>query len=268
MVTLAYPQLSTSLEQTPWAFAVVATMSYLFAFLIYIYGVKLLRKVGHVSLVSNPVASMKAAKTQFLKERAAERAARDKELQEARDQAAAAASAAAAAWARGPNADHEQRWHLVRRHLKSRVSLWDRLFRPHLLRRSLLGLRRPPGAPQGRPVIWTNEPTTTQTHRVAPKVRPLPGHPGGPPLPRERTAPPVPSYPYGSVPHGRRIPAAYVPLMPNLSAPAEAEHTPVPSVPSISTTIAKAQAQAARSPRPRRTPPPPLADASSYKRDP
>ncbi|KAL1413465.1 magnesium ion transporter [Vanrija albida] len=263
--------LATSLEQTPWAFAVVASMTYLFAFLIYIYGVKLLRKVGHVSLEnSNPVASMKAAKLQFLKERAAARAARDKEIQEARDAAEAAAGAAAAAWAQRPIPDYEQRWHLVRRHLKSRISLWDRLFRPHLLRRSLLGLRRPPGAPQGRPIVWTNEPTTTQSHRVPPKVRPLPGHPGGPPLPRERpaaAAAPRPSYPLGSVPHGRRIPPAFVPLMPDLAPSPKVEHLSVPSVPSYDTTRAKAQAQAASSASRRPTPSSPLADASSYRRD-
>ncbi|TXT15693.1 hypothetical protein VHUM_00196 [Vanrija humicola] len=265
--------LSTSLEQTPWAFAIVATMTYVFAFLIYIYGVKLLRKVGHVSLVSNPVASMKSAKLQFLKERAAARAARDKEIQAAHDQAVAAAGAAAAAWAKAPGSDHGQRWHLIRRQLKSRTSLWDRLIRPHLLRRSLLGLRRPNGTPQGRPVVWTNQPVTHHTHRIAPKVRPLPGHPGGPPLPREHAAAPavpaMPSYRYGSVRQGRRIPPAFVPAMPDLSLPAKAEHDPVPSVPSIATTLAKGHEvhDALLSPPPRRPPRPPLADASSYRRD-
>ncbi|BEI81877.1 hypothetical protein CcaverHIS002_0210370 [Cutaneotrichosporon cavernicola] len=132
--------LTTHLESTEYVFLAASGASMSLALLLYLYGVRVLRKVRHVSLVSMPTSlpqSVREAKERFVRERA-----ESWRWHEAQAEAECGAKSSTM-YAKGIP-DYEARWGAVRRSLRSRASIWDRLFRPHLLHRNLLGLKRAP----------------------------------------------------------------------------------------------------------------------------
>lgn len=160
--------LVSGLEDTPHTFFIVTGGAGIVALLVYWYSSRVLRKVRHVALVGRPTSlpeSVRMAKERFVRERA-EYARAEAQAEYARvvaecggDPHGAAATmvavrsnaaTAAAAVASTPIPDYEARWHLVRRGLRARSSWWDRIFRPHSLRRNLLGMRGQP--PRGQPI--------------------------------------------------------------------------------------------------------------------
>lgn len=141
--------LTTHLEDSHWAFLAASGASVSLAVMLYLYGSRVLRKVSHVSLISRPSSlpqSVREAKERFVRERA--ESWRWHEAKAAAECGAVAAATTAqaqssAAYAKGIP-DYETRWGHVRRTLRARASLWDRLFRPSILHRSLLGMKRSP----------------------------------------------------------------------------------------------------------------------------
>ncbi|CAK9785661.1 cora-domain-containing protein [Cutaneotrichosporon oleaginosum] len=132
--------LTTHLENVEYAFLAASGASFSLAFLLYLYGARVLRKVRHVSLVSKPSSlpqSVREAKERFVRERA-----ETWRWHEAQAETECGVQSSAL-YAKGIP-DYEARWGAVRRSLRSRASIWDRLFRPHLLHRNLLGLKRAP----------------------------------------------------------------------------------------------------------------------------
>lgn len=132
--------LTTHLENVEYAFLAASGASASLALILYLYGVRVLRKVRHVSLISKPSSlpqSVREAKERFVRERA-----ENWRWQEAQAQAECGVQSSAL-YAKGIP-DYEARWGAVRRSLRSRTSFWDRLFRPHLLQRNLLGIKRAP----------------------------------------------------------------------------------------------------------------------------
>lgn len=204
--------LTTNLESAEYMFLAASGASVSLACLLYVYGARVLRKVSHVSLVSKPSSlpqSVREAKERFVRERA-ERWQWHEAQAAAECGAVAAATTARAQSGRGVQSsaayakgipDYEARWGAVRRSLKSRASLWDRLFRPHLLHRNLLGMKRGAAPPTPR-IKPTGAPKPASTSDAAAVVggaggtaSAAAGHVTGgatSPIPPSSTSPPSP----------------------------------------------------------------------------
>jgi magnesium transporter len=158
--------LTSGLEATPYAFVTVTGTTAVGALLVYLYSSRVLKKVRHVALVGRPTSlpqSVRDAKQRFVRERA--------ERERAMEAAACAAEAAAALGQPAANTtpipDYETRWGEVRSSLKSRQSLWDRMFRPHSIRRTLLGMRASsPPQPKVTPADSRRNPIPPSPHAV------------------------------------------------------------------------------------------------------
>lgn len=169
--------LTTSLEETPYAFVVVSGAATLAGLMAFLYGSKVLRKVRHISLVSKPSSlpqSVREAKEKFVRERA--EVVRRLE-QEAADEcsalAAQATTEARCAPASNGIPDYQVRWDRVRRSLKSRASLWDRIIRPDVVRQSLLGMSTPSKTPSWRIDPKPTVPKISTSHSHAPPPPPM-----------------------------------------------------------------------------------------------
>lgn len=178
--------LTTSLEETPYAFAIVSGAAAFTGLLTFLYGAKVLRKVRHISLVSKPSSlpqSVREAKEKFVRERA--EVVRQREAEAAAECSALAAEATAAAHsapALNGIPDYEARWARVRRSLKSRASLWDRILRPNSLRKNLLGMASSTKTPawkiDNRPA--NPPPPGSHSHSLPPSAMSSPSRPTAP----------------------------------------------------------------------------------------
>lgn len=140
--------LTTTLEDSPYAFLIVSGITAFIAACVFGYGSRVLRKVRHIALVSKPTSlpeSVREAKERFVRERldrqremTAERERLARETQ-ARSNSANTLHKVNLA----PIPDYEERWTAVRLGQRREASLWDRLFRPNKLRKKLLGLNTP-----------------------------------------------------------------------------------------------------------------------------
>ncbi|GMK59247.1 hypothetical protein CspeluHIS016_0702620 [Cutaneotrichosporon spelunceum] len=132
--------LTTHLESAEHVFLAATGASLSLVLVLYLYGVRVLRKVRHVNMIGNTKSlpqSVREAKERFVRERA-----EHWRWQDAQDEAECGAKSSAL-YTTKSIPDYEARWGAVRRSLRSRESFWDRLFRPHLLHRNLLGLKSP-----------------------------------------------------------------------------------------------------------------------------
>jgi len=177
--------LTSGLEQTPYAFIAVTGTTAAAALLVYWYSSRVLRKVRHVALVGRPNSlpeSVREAKERFVRERAE----RERALEAAYNAETACGSSVPATSANlKPIPDYESRWVEVRSSLKSRQSLWDRIFRPHSFRRTLLGMRSARAAtPQTVRVTIERRnpipPSSTTSHTPSPSPTQAPRRPTAP----------------------------------------------------------------------------------------
>lgn len=173
--------LTSGIEETPYAFLAVTGSTAVVAFLVYLYSSRILKKVRHVALVGRPTSlpeSVRDAKQRFVRERAE----RERALEAAACAAEAAAASGEPAAGTNPIPDYETRWGEVRSRFKSRQSLWDRMFRPHSIRRALLGMRaqQPAGNAQARATEPRRSPIPPSSHAVPPSPTRSPNRPTAP----------------------------------------------------------------------------------------
>ncbi|EKD02701.1 hypothetical protein A1Q2_02931 [Trichosporon asahii var. asahii CBS 8904] len=140
--------LTTTLEDSPWAFAIVSGITAFIAACVFGYGSRVLRKVRHIALVSKPTSlpeSVREAKERFVRERLDRQRAIEAERERiARETQARTPNNTLHKVNLSPIPDYEERWTAVRMGQRKEASLWDRLFRPNKLRKQLLGM--PSGA--------------------------------------------------------------------------------------------------------------------------
>lgn len=143
--------LTTRLEDNPYAFAIVSGITAFIAACVFGYGSRVLRKVRHIALVSKPTSlpeSVREAKERFVRERLERQRAIEAERERfVRESQARSNSANTLHKVNlSPIPDYEERWTAVRMGQRRQASLWDRLFRPNKLRKKLLGMSSGTGA--------------------------------------------------------------------------------------------------------------------------
>lgn len=162
--------LTTTLEDNPWAFAIVSGITAFIAACVFGYGSRVLRKVRHIALVSKPTSlpeSVREAKERFVRERLDRQRAIEAERERiARETQVRTPSNALHKVNLAPIPDYEERWTAVRMGQRKEASLWDRLFRPNKLRKKLLGM--PSGA------VTAPSVTTPSAAGGAKKAQPTP----------------------------------------------------------------------------------------------
>lgn len=164
--------LTTTLEDNAYAFAIVSGITAFIAACVFGYGSRVLRKVRHIALVSKPTSlpeSVREAKERFVRERLDRQRAIEAERDRIRRETQARSNSANTLHKvnLAPIPDYEERWTAVRLGQRKEASLWDRLFRPNKLRKQLLGM---PSAA----VTGSKSPSATETAGAAKKAQPTP----------------------------------------------------------------------------------------------
>lgn len=166
--------LTSTLENSPYAFWIVSGITAFIAACVFGYGSRILRKVRHIALVSKPTSlpeSVREAKERFVRERVDRMRAIEAERDRVEREAHARAKMPPGSMhkvALCPIPDYEARWSAVRAGQRKQASLWDRLFRPNKLRRKLLGTDvskapTPPTRAGKRPMPKAEKPSTART---------------------------------------------------------------------------------------------------------